>query len=463
MTADLTPPLAPDELMDVLDAAVTTTVADDVEIAVLARAGEYTRFAGDVIHQPQDITEVQYLVRAVVNGHAYRTATTVAGRLGAAVDEAARGAREHARTAVRPGAADVAGPLPDEPDPGPGPGPGPRLWFDDVDGFDAAARVVAARAAMAAAQAVGGEAAGMFGRAVTQQVVATSRGRRRATMATEASGSLTATVDDGTAHWVDLSRSAARLALDEAVAAAVAQAVAGRGRIELPAGSYQVVLGAEAVGELLQFLPALGFSGSLAAAGIGLPATRAGELVVAETVDVADDAGADIGLPIGFDLEGVTKRRVGFFEHGRVGAAVTDRALAGTDSTGHAHIAREQVPEPAAANIVMAPGEQSEADLIAGVENGVYLQRFWYTRLVDRVAGTITGVTRDACFRIEDGRLTAPLAGLRFTESVLGCLAGVQAIGRDVRSQPVMNVWNGATSAPPVRAAAFRLGAAPIE
>jgi hypothetical protein len=51
---------------------------------------------------------------------------------------------------------------------------------------------------------------------------------------------------------------------------------------------------------------------------------------------------------------------------------------------------------------------------------------------------------------------------MRFTESVLAVLAGVQATGSRVRSQPVMNVWNGAVSAPPVRAAAFRLGAAPV-
>ena len=82
---------------------------------------------------------------------------------------------------------------------------------------------------------------------------------------------------------------------------------------------------------------------------------------------------------------------------------------------------------------------------------------------MDRITGTITGVTRDACFLIEDGRLTTPLNGLRFTESVLGVLAGVEAIGADVRSQPIPNVWNGAISAPSVRAAAFRLGAAPIE
>ncbi|MCW2929318.1 MAG: TldD protein [Actinomycetia bacterium] len=83
------------------------------------------------------------------------------------------------------------------------------------------------------------------------------------------------------------------------------------------------------------------------------------------------------------------------------------------------------------------------------------------------MTGTITGVTRDACFLIEDGRLATPLAiplaGLRFTESVLGVLAGVEAVGSGMRSQPIMNVWNGVVSVPAVRSRAFRLGAAPIE
>jgi predicted Zn-dependent protease len=250
------------------------------------------------------------------------------------------------------------------------------------------------------------------------------------------------------------------------VSATVEQAVAGRGRVELPPGTHEVVLGAEAVAELVHFLPALGFSGELAAAGAGLVAGHHGERIVSALLDVADDAGADVGLPIGFDIEGVTKRRVPFFEHGRVGSAVTDRATAaalGTESTGHAHIAREEVPAPAAANIVLAPGALTEVELIAGVEHGVYVQRFWYTRLVDRVAGTITGITRDACFRIEDGRLAQPLHGMRFTQSVPALLAGVLAVGSEIRSQPVLNVWNGATSAPPVRAAAFRFGAAPVD
>jgi PmbA protein len=451
------PPLDEAATMAALDAALKSPAADELEISVLARAGEYTRFAGQAIHQPQDITEVQYLVRAIVNGHPYRVATTVAAGLERAAAAAADGARTRAGLSAAPGRVRLAAPGPRPPAPG-------HLWFEDTAAYDTAARSALARQAMAEAAAAGGEAAGMFGRAVTQLLVATTSGIRRATAATEASGALTVNVGDGTAHWIDLGRSASRLDVAGSVTSAVAQARASRGRTELPAGRYEVVLGAEATGELLGFLPDIGFSGSLAAAGIGITA-RAGQQAAAPLVDVADDGGADVGLPIGFDIEGVTKRRVPFFTAGRVGEAVTDLATAaalGRPSTGHAHIAREQVPEPAAANIVMPGGPHTEEELIAQVERGVYLQRFWYTRLVDRLAGTITGVTRDACFLIEDGRLTAPLAGLRFTESVLAVLAGVQATGSRVRSQPVMNVWNGAVSAPPVRAAAFRLGAAPV-
>ncbi|HEX3965728.1 MAG TPA: metallopeptidase TldD-related protein [Trebonia sp.] len=459
------PPLDADQTMEALEVALKSAAADELEIAVLARAVEYTRFAGQVIHQPQDITEVQYLVRALVNGHPYRVATATAAGLGPAVAAAADGARARAGIAAASGRAGAAGRVSLAGPPQPDSGTAGIHWYDDTAGYDAGTRSALAKAAMADAIAAGGEAAGMLGRAVTQQLVATTSGIRRATAATEASGALTVTTDDGTSHWIDLSRSAARLDVARSVTRAIAQARASRGRTELPAGRYEVVLGAEAMGELLGFLPDLGFSGTLAAAGIGITG-RAGQQAASPLVAVADDGGADIGLPIGFDIEGVTKRRVDFFSGGRVGEPVTDLATGAAlrrPSTGHAHIAREQVPEPTAANIVMSPGSHSEDELIAHVERGVYLQRFWYTRLVDRMTATITGVTRDACFLIEDGRLTTPLAGLRFTESVLGVLAGVEAVGSGVRSQPIMNVWNGVVSAPAVRSRAFRLGAAPIE
>jgi predicted Zn-dependent protease len=449
-----TAPVEPDQLLERLRKAASAAGTDAVEIALLGRAGEYTRFAGGRVHQPQDITETQYTVRALVDGHAARAATGVLGGLDAAVARAAALARELAGLAKAPGSATVAEPAAV---------PELALWHDDTAAFDAGARAVLASSTMDQAAAAGGGAAGMFGRAVTQLAVVNSAGVAHHTLATEAIGSLTATVEDGTSHWIDLHRSAGRLDAAESVLRTVREAVAGRGRGPVPDGWHTVVLGPQAAGELLTFLEALGFSGELAAAGVGLVAGRCGDRVASTLVTVADDATAPVGLPIGFDLEGTPKRRVPLLTGGLVGAAVTDLASAralGLPSTGHAHVAREEAPSPVAANVVLSAGEQTEEELIAGVERGIYVQRFWYTRLVDRVAGTITGVSRDGCFLIENGKLAAPVAGARFTHSVLDFLSTVDGVGRDVRSQPVMNVWNGAVSAPALRGHGFRFGAA---
>ena len=463
MTGDpFGPAVDADAAVETLTAVVRSAGADECDAFLLGRTGQYTRFADGRVHQPQDITEVQVMVRAIVDGHAARAATSSLRGAPAAAARATRMARALAAAAAGPGSAAVASAaryptdaaLPPE-----------YLWHASTAAFDEGRRVGLVRSAIETAAAAGGTAAGMIGRAVTQQIAVTSAGIARSTVAAEATGGFTMTVDDGTSHHVDLGRSADRLQLPAAIAIGVEQAIAGRGRSEPPPGEYTVVLGPEATAELLQFLPAFGFTGELAAAGVGLAVTAAGQQIGSELLEIADDALAPVGLPIGFDIEGVPKQRVPLLTAGRVGSPITDlrtgRQL-GRTSTGHAHIAREEVPETRAANIVLAAGTATEAELIAGVDRGVYLQRFWYTRLVDRTAGTITGVTRDACFEIVDGRLGRPLAGMRFTQSVLSVLATVDGVADVARTIPAMNVWNGCTTAPAIRAHGFRLGAAPM-
>jgi PmbA protein len=103
------PPLNEPRTMEALDAALRSTAADEFEISVLARPGEYTRFAGQVIHQPQDIVEVHDLVRALVNGHPYRVATSTAADLERAVSAAAEGARTRAELSKEAGQVRLAG------------------------------------------------------------------------------------------------------------------------------------------------------------------------------------------------------------------------------------------------------------------------------------------------------------------------------------------------------------------
>jgi predicted Zn-dependent protease len=88
---------------------------------------------------------------------------------------------------------------------------------------------------------------------------------------------------------------------------------------------------------------------------------------------------------------------------------------------------------PLATHLFMAPGRASTEALIQSTERGLYITRFWYTRLVHPRDCVVTGMTRDGVFMIEGGRLTQPVKNLRFTQSYVEALANVAAIGSETR------------------------------
>ncbi|MGC5342065.1 TldD/PmbA family protein [Streptomyces sp. DT171] len=445
-----------DRALTALDAALAASDADATEAFLTARSGEYTRFADTRVHHPQDIVEQQLMVRVVVDGHAARAATSRIEDITGTVHRACRAARAQAAAGLPGHAHPVAAAPEGRPD--------APVRHPDTGTWDVGERSRLAGHAMDAARRAGGAAYGMFGRATTELAVATSGGVRVHTSATEAGAALTVKVDDGSSHWTDLGRSSAALDTPANITRAIGQARAARAPEELPDGVHDVVLGPLAAAEFLDFFGTFGFTGSALADGVGAVAERRGHQVASPLITVADDALAPVGLPIAFDFEGVPKRRVTFLDRGRVADAVTDlasAALLGTTSTGHAHIAREESPRAIPMNLVMSAGHTPEDALIAGVERGVYIQRFWYTRAVDTQATTITGVSRDACFLIEHGVLTRPVRGRRFTESVFGALARVDAVGDRLASKPLMNTWNGCASAPALRIRGFRFGSRP--
>ncbi len=52
-------------------------------------------------------------------------------------------------------------------------------------------------------------------------------------------------------------------------------------------------------------------------------------------------------------------------------------------------------------------------------------------RPVHPLKTTITGMTRDGTFLIEDGRIVRPVRDLRFTQSIVDALDDVRSIGRE--------------------------------
>ena len=72
-------------------------------------------------------------------------------------------------------------------------------------------------------------------------------------------------------------------------------------------------------------------------------------------------------------------------------------------STGHS-LPAPNVQGPMPRNLFLAAGDKSREELIASVQRGILITRFWYTRVVHPLHVMMTGLTRDGTFLIENGQ-----------------------------------------------------------
>ena len=210
----------------------------------------------------------------------------------------------------------------------------------------------------------------------------------------------------------------------------------GRGRranaVSVEPGDYPVVLESYAVSDLLDMLGYLGFS------ALAVQEERSfvepGRVVGSKLVTIVDDGRDPAGLPGSFDYEGVAKQRVTLLDAGVCRDVVYDRQTAvrgGVASTGHGLPAPNTYgpfPLPHADGGRAPPHATSS---IGGLERGLLVTRFHYTNPVHPKQAVVTGMTRDGTFLVEGGRIVGPVRNLRFTQSYLDALAGVEAVGSE--------------------------------
>jgi PmbA protein len=309
------------------------------------------------------------------------------------------------------------------------------------DGFDPATAELdpavagaALRAAFEACAERSLEAFGIWTAAAVETAIASSAGTRAREEVTDAYMKVIARDPGGRSGWGSAAAVAASGLDPAAIAARAVGKVAREEPVDLEPGEYPVVLEPEAVGELLDFLGFLGFNGLSHAEGRGALEGRIGERVGAPAIHVDDAPRAPGTLPHGFDLEGIPKTPLPLIRDGVAHAVVHDTrsaARAGGDarSTGHATAPGGSSFGPHPTNLVLGGGDAAdEAALVAPVERGIYVTRFWYVNVVREKETLLTGMTRDGTFLIEDGRIGRPLRDVRFTDSVLRILEATEAL-----------------------------------
>jgi predicted Zn-dependent protease len=278
--------------------------------------------------------------------------------------------------------------------------------------------------------------AGYLQTASLESVLVTTAGQhlRGATTSAICDGIARLSGADGVAR--SMSRRLADLDCAALGARAAAKARAGVDALPVDPGQYPVVLEPAAVTDVVGGL----VSGQFNAKSVvdGTSGLRLGSQQFDAAVTLVDDPADGVGLP--FDTEGTPAGRTELVEDGVPVGLTTDRRTAaelGRTSSGHASEA-SATHGPIAGDPALSPGSGGSIDdLVAGLDRGLLVSDFWYTRVVDPKRSVWTGLTRNGVWLVEDGRIAAPVSTLRFTQSYLEALApGAVTVGSSVDPQP---------------------------
>jgi predicted Zn-dependent protease len=413
-----------DEVRRVAEAAMNQDGADGVEVLLLHEWGGLTRFASSAIHQSTSKEDTGVRVRVVQEG-----------RVGVAAsnDFTPEGAARAAASAL-----EMAHVVP--PDPMfPGMAP-PAETQSKPEAFDEATAATSPtqRAELVAGligQVGGGfRAAGALDTAAAEIALANTEGQFCYAPFTQSTVTTVVSGGDGGAGAAE----ATAKSLGELDPVGIGADASRRARDSqrpqpLAPGRYEVVLEPLAVSTLVAFLGYMGFSGRAILEGRSPFSGKAGQKVCGDNVTLVDDALTSETIGIPFDFEGTPKQRVTLIDHGTFVTGVHDRRSAkqaGVEPTGHAL----PPPNPEGAfplNLTLETGDASLDDMIRATKRGLLVTRFHYSNIVHPIETTITGMTRDGTWWIEDGEVAHPVQNLRFTQSILEALSNVELIGRD--------------------------------
>jgi TldD protein len=222
---------------------------------------------------------------------------------------------------------------------------------------------------------------------------------------------------------------------NRAIDTALAQALVNLESVAAPAGEMTVVLGSGWPGVLLHEAIGHPLEGDFNRKGTSAFSGRLGERVAAPGVTVVDDG--SIGERRGslsIDDEGTPTQCTTLIEDGILVGYIQDRLnarLMGVAPTGNGR--RESfahAPMPRMTNTFMLGGKEDPREILARAGNGIYAKSFGGGQ-VDITSGKFVFSCTEA-YKIENGRLGAPIKGATLIGDGPTVLTKVAAIGNDM-------------------------------
>lgn len=399
-----------EQALATIDRALGFATADEVEVSVSSNRERATRFANNAIIQNVSSLSGGASVSVAFGQRVGRARTNDLS------DEGLRQLLARAEALATQAAPDTEY----VPPPGPQQYRPVESWCPATVAYGLEERAAAIAEAVQPSERAGYRAAGSYTTHETLSAIGNSRGLRGQHRATWAYDVQTVLTDDSSGWAEAISPDASRVCAQSVGETAYAKAEAARDPISLEPGAYTVVLEPAAFAGILSIA---GWTMQAKAAHEGRSAWRERE---GTSVGVPEltirSLPTNPVLPGGLWIEqGLAAPDVTWISGGTLETLAYDRFWA-------AKCGKEPTGRPS--GLVVSGTDATTEELIAGVERGVLVTRFWYIRFVDPMSLMITGMTRDGLFLIEDGKVTRGLRNMRFNDSPLSVFQSIERLGQ---------------------------------
>lgn len=236
---------------------------------------------------------------------------------------------------------------------------------------------------------------------------------------------------------------------------AIRRALESRNARVLEPGIYTVILEPQAVADLIG---GFGFGFDARSAEEGRSAysaaggkTKVGEKIFDERINILSD-------PWRADLPGSQSTQAGL--PAEVVYLVRNGVLENLVYSRFWAQKRERQPTPGPVNVIVETSGKTATveEMIQNTTRGLLVSRFWYIRGVDPRTATLTGLTRDGVWLVENGKIQYPVRNFRFNQSTIQMLApgNVEMVGTPERVGSSEGQGGSAALLPALKLKAFK-------
>lgn len=92
--------------------------------------------------------------------------------------------------------------------------------------------------------------------------------------------------------------------------------------------------------------------------------------------------------------------------------------------------------------LVMEAGDKSLDQMIKGIKKGLYISNLHYMNFINQKETSVTGLTRDGSFLIEDGKIVNVVNNLRFTEKISEIFEHITELEKSSHTIPISSNYD---------------------